>query len=80
MTKNELLLSVDRHGESVLAKRTKYGIVALTYANLTQATEAAKRVTNGPSGFRGDVAARWPYRVLVSAKVYGEGPFIPVRG
>mgnify|MGYP001425961515 CR=1 FL=1 len=80
MDKNELLLSVDRWGQSVLAKRTKYGISAYTFANRTQAYAAAARVTNGPSGFQGDVSARWPFSVYVTAKVLGEGPFVPVRG
>lgn len=77
---NELLLSVNSRGQSVLAKRTKYGISAYTFANRTQATAAAAKVTTGPSGFRGDVSARWPFSVMVSAKVLGEGPFVPVRG
>jgi len=70
MDNNELLLSVNNRKQSVLAKRTKYGISAYTFANKTQAYAAAARVTNGPSGFQ----------VMVSAKVLGEGPFVPVRG
>jgi hypothetical protein len=53
-----------RNGQVALAKTSKFGTFAKTFANLTQANKAVEKLAT--SGVKSFVTARWPFNVIIA--------------